>query len=298
MRFDLADLSLFRHVVEAGSITHGAERAHLALAAASTRIRNMEEALGAPLLVRGRHGVATDPGRPDAAAACPHHAGAGRAAARGPRLLRRRARRAGPGAVQHQCADRIPARDAELVPGGASQRQRRSRGAAVSDEIVGLIAEGVGDIGIVAGTVDTSRLTTYPFRTDRFVLVVARDHPFARRSKRRFRRRARPRVRRTRTLQRRAALLCRPSQPARPHAAAAGAVAQLRHGVPSGRARRRRRHRAGDHGAPGRQGDGDQGRSTSPTPGRCASSPSASAISQALPPFARQLVEHMRARRN
>src|SRR5271156_2734304 len=43
MRFDLADLSLFRHVVEAGSITHGAERAHLALAAASTRIRNMED---------------------------------------------------------------------------------------------------------------------------------------------------------------------------------------------------------------------------------------------------------------
>src|SRR6185436_1397594 len=39
LRFDLADLSLFRHVIEAGSITHGAERAHLALAAASTRIR-------------------------------------------------------------------------------------------------------------------------------------------------------------------------------------------------------------------------------------------------------------------
>src|SRR6185503_8631077 len=57
MRFDLADLSLFRHIVEAGSITHGAERANLALAAASTRIRNMEEALGAALLVRGRQGV-------------------------------------------------------------------------------------------------------------------------------------------------------------------------------------------------------------------------------------------------
>src|ERR671927_845663 len=57
MRFDLADLSLYRHVVEAGSITHGALRAHLALAAASTRIRNMEEALGATLLVRGRQGV-------------------------------------------------------------------------------------------------------------------------------------------------------------------------------------------------------------------------------------------------
>lgn len=57
MRFDLADLSLFRHVVDAGSITHGAERAHLALAAASTRIRNMEEVLGVPLLTRGRQGV-------------------------------------------------------------------------------------------------------------------------------------------------------------------------------------------------------------------------------------------------
>ena len=57
MRFDLTDLSLFRHVVEAGSITHGAERAHLALAAASTRIRHMEEALGAALLVRSRQGV-------------------------------------------------------------------------------------------------------------------------------------------------------------------------------------------------------------------------------------------------
>src|SRR6478609_9835532 len=53
----------------------------------------------------------------------------------------------------------------------------------LSDEIVGLIAEGVGDIGIVAGTVDPGRLTTYPFRSDRFVLVVARDHVLARRSR-------------------------------------------------------------------------------------------------------------------
>jgi DNA-binding transcriptional LysR family regulator len=53
----------------------------------------------------------------------------------------------------------------------------------LSDEIVGLIAEGVGDIGIVAGTVDAGRLTTFPFRTDRFVLVVASEHELARRSK-------------------------------------------------------------------------------------------------------------------
>src|ERR1700677_3351555 len=57
IRFDLPDLSLFRHVVEAGSITHGAGRAHLALAAASTRIRNMEDVLGVALLPRSRQGV-------------------------------------------------------------------------------------------------------------------------------------------------------------------------------------------------------------------------------------------------
>src|SRR5262249_23062772 len=53
----------------------------------------------------------------------------------------------------------------------------------LSDEIVGLIAEGVGDIGIVAGTVDAGSLTSYPFRSDRFVLVVARDHALARRAR-------------------------------------------------------------------------------------------------------------------
>jgi DNA-binding transcriptional LysR family regulator len=53
----------------------------------------------------------------------------------------------------------------------------------LSDEIVGLIAEGVADLGIVAGTVDTSALETYPFRKDRFVLVVARDHSLAPRAK-------------------------------------------------------------------------------------------------------------------
>jgi Transcriptional regulator len=53
----------------------------------------------------------------------------------------------------------------------------------LSDEIVGLIAEGVADLGIVAATVDVSALETYPFRKDRFVLAVAREHPLAKRSK-------------------------------------------------------------------------------------------------------------------
>lgn len=64
MRFDLTDLRLFRHVADTGSITHGAERSHLALASASARIRGMEEILAVPLLQRGRRGVRlTDAGR-------------------------------------------------------------------------------------------------------------------------------------------------------------------------------------------------------------------------------------------
>ena len=60
MRFDLTDLKLFRDIAETGSITHGAERSGLALAAASARIRNMETSLGAPLLERSRRGAAPD----------------------------------------------------------------------------------------------------------------------------------------------------------------------------------------------------------------------------------------------
>jgi DNA-binding transcriptional LysR family regulator len=56
----------------------------------------------------------------------------------------------------------------------------------LSDEIVGLVAEGVADIGIVAGTVDVGALATYPFRSDRFVVVTAADHPLARRQDLRF----------------------------------------------------------------------------------------------------------------
>jgi len=47
----------------------------------------------------------------------------------------------------------------------------------LSDEIVGLVAEGVADLGIVAATADAGSLQTYPFRTDRFVLVVPSGHP-------------------------------------------------------------------------------------------------------------------------
>jgi len=182
MRFDLADLSLFRFVVEAGSITHGAGRANLALAAASTRIRNMEDALGAPLLIRGRHGVTpTQAGR-----TLLQHARTMLAQAE--RLREDLGAFAGGLTGQVRVLSNTNALT-EFLPETLSSFLNAHPHVSVdieerlSDEIVGLIAEGVGDIGIVAGTVDSGGLTTYPFRSDRFVLVVARDHPLARRSK-------------------------------------------------------------------------------------------------------------------
>ena len=61
MKFDLTDLRLFLEVVEGKSITVGGERMNLALATASTRIRNMEQAIGTKLLVRLHRGVQPTP---------------------------------------------------------------------------------------------------------------------------------------------------------------------------------------------------------------------------------------------
>jgi len=178
MQFDLTDLSLFRHVVEAGSITHGAERAHLALAAASTRIRNMEKSLGAPLLTRNRQGVIPTP----AGRTLLQHARA--LLAQADRLREDLSSYTGGLAGQIRILSNTNALT-EFLPEALSAFLAQHPQVSIdleerlSDEIVGLIAEGVGDIGIVAGTVDTGRLETYPFRSDRFVLVVPQGHPLA-----------------------------------------------------------------------------------------------------------------------
>jgi DNA-binding transcriptional LysR family regulator len=181
MRFDLTDLRLFCEVVDAGSITAGAEKSALALAAASTRIRNMEAVLGAPLLARSRQGVTPTP--------------AGRMLLKHARsILSQTARMredlsAYAGGLSGEV--RLLANtnaSTEFLPEALSSFLAANPQVSVdleerlSDEIVGLIAEGVADIGIVAGTVDVGALQTYPFRTDRFVVVTPAGHPLAARA--------------------------------------------------------------------------------------------------------------------
>jgi DNA-binding transcriptional LysR family regulator len=178
MRFDLTDLRLFCDVADAGSITAGAEKSSLALAAASTRIRGMEDALGAPLLIRSRQGVTpTEAGRTLLKHARTMLAQSARlredlsAYAGGlsgeMRLL------ANTNALTEFLPEALSAFLADHPQVSVDLEKR------LSDEIVGLVAEGAADVGIVAGTVDVGALTTYPFRSDRFVVVTARGHPLA-----------------------------------------------------------------------------------------------------------------------
>jgi DNA-binding transcriptional LysR family regulator len=178
MRFDLVDLKLFCDVVEAGTITRGAERSALALAAASTRLKAMEDVVGAALLTRSRQGVSLT--------------AAGTTLLRHARLILGQSARMreelgvyASGAAGHVRLLANTNASTEFLPEALSAFLADHPQVTVdleerlSDEIVALIAEGVGDIGIVAGTVDMGRLQTFPFRSDRFVVVTAPGHALA-----------------------------------------------------------------------------------------------------------------------
>ena len=60
-RFDLATLRLFVAVIDAGSLTAGADRFGISLPAASKRIAELEQHCGTALLQRGQRGVTATP---------------------------------------------------------------------------------------------------------------------------------------------------------------------------------------------------------------------------------------------
>ena len=186
MRFDLTDLRLFLHVVEAASITHGASRANLALASASARIRGMEESLGVALLERERRGVRPTP----AGRALLHHARV---------VLQQLERMRGElGSYAHGLKGHVrllanTAALTEFLPEALAAFLASHPNIDVdleerlSYQIVRAVAEGLADAGIVADTVDLADLETFPFQVDRLVLVVPRGHDLAARRQIAFR---------------------------------------------------------------------------------------------------------------
>jgi DNA-binding transcriptional LysR family regulator len=176
VRFDLTDLRLFLHIVEASSITHGAARAGMALASASERVRAMEDTLGTSLLERGRRGVRVTP----AGSALAHHA---RVVTLQLERMRGELSEYAKGLRGHVHLLANTTATEEFLPATLGRflsahpnvdidlEERSSR------EIVRAIAANLADIGVAGDeAVPAAEVESFPFAVDHLVLIAPHQH--------------------------------------------------------------------------------------------------------------------------
>jgi DNA-binding transcriptional LysR family regulator len=187
MQFDLTDLNLFLAIIEAGSITGGSERSGIALAAASARVRAMEQTLGTALLDRGRRGV-----KPTAAGdALARHAqlvtqqlermrGELRDHANGGTLRGRVRLLSNTAAIEEDLPDMLASWLAGN-PGIDVEIQEKP-----SHEIALSLLQGRAEIGILSDWAGGEGLQLHPLREDRLVLVAHATHRLARKRRVQF----------------------------------------------------------------------------------------------------------------
>jgi DNA-binding transcriptional LysR family regulator len=182
MDFDLTDLRLFAAVAREENLTRAAQVQHLSLAAASARVKALEQQAGVALLERKARGVRLLP----AGEAFLHHV---RAVLREAQALRDELDEYGAGLRGHvrvfanttAVTDFLP----EILPvffkshPGVNIDLREKP----NTDIATGVLEGRADVGIVAGEVDTRGLRAIHFSTDKLVLVVPRGHRLARRKR-------------------------------------------------------------------------------------------------------------------
>ncbi len=182
MQFDLIDLRLLVRAAEEGTLTGAAARQHLSLAAASARIRALEEQAGTALFERRARGVTPTP----AGDAFVHHA---RALLRQIEQLGAEMQEYGGGLRGHLRVFANTTAVTDFLPGllptflAAHPRVNIDLQEKPNAEIARGVRERQADLGIVAGQIDTTGLRAIHFSTDRLVLVVPRGHPLARRRK-------------------------------------------------------------------------------------------------------------------
>jgi DNA-binding transcriptional LysR family regulator len=183
--FDPVTLRLFVAVCEERNIARAAEREAIVPSAVSKRITAIEEEIGAPLLVRGRRGIA-----PTAA---------------GEALLRQA--RDVLGAMERMHVElseftsgvhgsvRVVASVsvlAERLPDDIGaflkryQSVRVSLDERVSADIVRNVREGAADLGVLWDFADMAGLQIVPYRSDHLCVAVHPEHPLARRKRVRF----------------------------------------------------------------------------------------------------------------
>lgn len=185
MRFDLTDLRLFIAVVEAGSISKGAKAAHMALASASARVSGMEAVLGTTLLERGRRGVLPTP--------------AGRALLVHARIVTAQIERMrgdlgafASGLKGHVRLLSNTAALVELLPAAVRVFLTAHPDVDVdieertSADIVGAVAEGRAEFGLIADSAESADLETVTVAEDRLVVLLPSQHPLADRPSTRF----------------------------------------------------------------------------------------------------------------
>lgn len=177
-RFDLVSIRLAVTCAQAGSLTAAARDSHLALAAASRRIRELESALGSPLFERHARGLLPTP--------------AGRVFVKhGLTLLQtmeqlgseladlrrgtaRHIRLCASSAAISQFLPPLLARHASLHPHIHIDLEEQ-----VSESVVATLREGRADIAVFVEGPDTAGLETHFFRPDELILIFPAGHRFA-----------------------------------------------------------------------------------------------------------------------
>src|SRR5882724_5149499 len=182
MRFDLVSLNLVLAIAETRSITRGAAREHLALAAASKRLSDLETRLGVALFERRARGV--EPTE------------AGRALVRHVRSLH-----ASLNALESEVVEfarglkgelRIaanPSAIAECLPADVAAFAKEHPGVRItvddmtSAEVQAAVADGRADVGVFVPPQHESRLACQPYRHGDLAVLVPRGHLLAKRAK-------------------------------------------------------------------------------------------------------------------
>ncbi|OZI74959.1 LysR family transcriptional regulator [Bordetella genomosp. 12] len=176
--FDLTDLQLMVHIGDWHSLTRAAEKTHLSLPAASTRVKNLEEHFGTQLLYRTSQGVTLTP----SGEALTRHA---RTVMQQIEQLRGDMQEFARGVKGHVRVLANTTASTEFMPAVLARYlavhpdvnvELRER---LSYLIVRAVADGSADIGVVAGCAPDPKLQFIPYRNDRLVLVTARRHPLA-----------------------------------------------------------------------------------------------------------------------
>ncbi|WP_250535091.1 LysR family transcriptional regulator [Caballeronia sp. AZ10_KS36] len=179
-RLDLTTLQLFVAVFEEGTLTRAADREAIAVSAASKRLLELEQAVGAALFERKARGMALTP----AGETLLHHA----------RRVLRDVENIGIELAEHASGVRGYVRMmanlsaiVEFLPedlrafSAAHGQIKIDLEERPSGGIVDGVLDSLVDLGICSGDADTRGLESTHYRHDRLIIVTPGDHPLARR---------------------------------------------------------------------------------------------------------------------